>query len=191
MFVKNHFPTLLSHNRELNIFFDLSEALWDLSAKILHPIILALDQETEFFGLRKILIRRNRSFPVILRLIRYEPGPAIATPLHFDKSALTLHMNSNDSSGDRFLIGPGGRRDISITDLVPIGGRKNETGATHAIVFPGLFLNTIGFDYLPPTPYAALGMPNSQYRHTLVAFWLVPFLISEHLITNVPNRAAS
>ena len=187
-FVKTRFPALLSEYPEFSLLFSLSDALWELSGRTLRAVILHIAESGKFEGLSKVLVRREREFPLLLRLIRYDPGPKLATAPHLDKSAFTLHLNSDDKSGDRFLIGPGGRDLVSLADLRPAQIRR-AGGATDAIVFPGLFLNTAGYDALPATPHAALGMEEQTYRHSLVSFWLVPYLISDHLDTNIRGVA--
>lgn len=162
----------------------LSEA----AATILRPIIDEF--ERRYPGLRRLLVRQQRTPPVVVRLIRYEPGSQIESEPHHDKSAFTLHMHSDDTAADQFVIGPW-RRELKLTDLKPVVSRAELRRTRDAVVFPGLFLSHMGYEEILPSPHAALGSKYPTHRHVAVGFWLIPYMLTDHLSTNICLRGVA
>jgi hypothetical protein len=136
----------------------------------------------EYPGIDAVLTRKDRPAPVLLRLIQYASSPVLSVVPHVDKSALTLHMHSNDGPSERFIMGkPDEFPRLSTMKAVE---RASEAGE-RALVFAGALLREAGFD-VPPTPHAVFGGTSSVPRQALVAFWLVPNLNTDHLTTDVP-----
>ncbi len=152
--------------------------------KVLRSVILEFDRN--YPGVRRLLLRQSGSVPVIVRLIRYEPGEHIESLPHYDKSAFTVHMHSDDGSCDQFVIGRWQLGILKLSDLTPVARRPNFQRPNDAVVFPGLFLSEMGYDEIRPSPHAAFGSKETKFRHVSVGFWLVPFMITDHLVTNIP-----
>lgn len=188
-FVSKRYPGLLLMSPEVQRLFKFCDKLWNQSANILKSVILELDED--YPGLKTLLVRRKRAFPVILRLIRYEPGTHLLTSPHHDKSALTIHMHSDDGAANQFIIGPARSGGLKLSDLSPVKRRANSRHARDAVVFPGMFLSQMGYEEIPASPHAALCSEESRYRHVAVAFWLVPFMFTDHLKTDLAFTVAA
>jgi hypothetical protein len=184
-FVRTNYPRIMAKYPEIDWLFVNCDSLCRASEQVLKSVILEFDRH--FPGLRTLLLRKGNPSPVILRLLRYEPGNQIETLPHYDKSAFTVHMHSDDSKADQFVIGPWCAGELSLADLNPVTRRAN----CDAVVFPGLFLDQMGYHEIRPTPHAALGSEDNRYRHVAVGFWLVPFMMTEHLSTNIPYKGAA
>ena len=187
-FVRENFPHLILAYPEIDWLFAKCDTLWNASVDVLHTVILEYDRH--YPGIRRLLVRQNGSAPVILRLLRYEPGEHIESQPHYDKSAFTVHMHSDDEAGNQFVIGRWHPTELLLTDLAPVA-RQNSGHSNDAVVFPGLFLSEMGYQEILPSPHAALGSNVMRYRHVSVGFRLVPFMSTDHLITNVPFKRAA
>ena len=99
-------------------------------------------------------------------------------------------MHSDDKSGDQFVIGRWRPTELLLSDLAPVV-RIGSFHYNDALVFPGLFLNEMGYHEILPSPHAALGSTAMRHRHVSVGFWLVPFMSTDHLITSVPFKSAA
>jgi hypothetical protein len=186
-FVRENYPRLLPRYPEIGWLFENCETLCDASVKVLESVIFDFDKR--YPGVRRLLVRKHEFPPVVVRLIRYEPGIDIETMPHHDKSAFTVHMHSDDPRADQFVIGPW-RRELELAHLSPIKSRANLRQASDAVVFPGLFLGQMGYEEILPSPHAALGSESARHRHVAVGFWLVPFMLTDHLTTNIPSKVA-
>jgi hypothetical protein len=187
-FVRANYPRLFSTYPEVDWLFANCEILSEAAVTILRPVILEF--ERRYPGLRRLLIREQGFPPVVVRLIRYEPGSEIESMPHHDKSAFTIHMNSDDATADQFVIGPW-RRELELSDLKPIMSRANLRRTSDAVVFPGMFLGQMGYEEILPSPHAALGSKDARLRHVAVGFWLIPFMFTDHLSTNIPLRGVA
>ena len=185
-FVRQNFPHLISAYPEIDWLFAKCDTLWNASVDVLYTVIVEFDRH--YPGISRLLVRQHGSAPVILKLIRYEPGEHIESLPHCDKSAFTVHMHSDDEASDQFVIGRWQPTELLLTDLAPIA-RPDSARSNDAVVFPGMFLREMGYPEILPSPHAALGSTAIRYRHVAVGFWLIPFMSTDHLITNVPFQA--
>lgn len=154
------------------------------------PILLSvIDQLTESNpGLRDRLYAPHRYAPVILRVIRYHRTTNFGTQPHVDKSGLSLVLDNSDSRLSEKLVIASNKRPTELTLADLHSPRRRCPGS--AILIPGRCLQDVGFLDLPPSPHAVLPM-DTERRHSVIAFWLVPNFSMDQLITDVPFKQCS
>lgn len=124
----------------------------------------------------------DRKLPIIFKIIRYEQkSDNLGTPPHYDKSALSMILDSNDQKVN-WKIGQGTNCLLSSMHS-PFEYPKDPKAYNHAILFPGLCLKEVDVDILP-SPHFVMPIRDKVYRHSIVSFLLVPNLEgTEHLDT--------
>lgn len=149
------------------------------------PVVLALGENDERIIER--LLPEGRRPAIIVRLIRYEPGPNSGTKAHHDKSGLSVILDSDDPDEDYFVLGRYGSS--SMAELHRPYRHQASRGAwTSAIVFPGLCFQEAGFSWIKPTVHAVRPFSEERQRHAVVGFLLVPYLDMKHLQTTLDFR---
>ncbi len=137
--------------------------------------------------IRPQLLYDSRLAPIIIKVLRYNKNPnRFATDPHFDKSALSLLLNSDDRSVS-YRLGKYVTSEIRYSSLfAPIEYPPADSQWNDAVLISGLCLQKIGLGILPPTPHSVLPVHDRDVRHSIVAFYLVPYLDTTNMETNAP-----
>ncbi len=116
----------------------------------------------------------NRALPVIFKLVRYSLSPLrFATDPHYDKSALSLILNSDDAHVN-WKIGKG--HSCRLSDMAaPFDYPEDRDQPTDTILFPGLCLRAMDVA-VDPAPHCVMPVTDRPYRHSIIAFLLIPGL---------------
>lgn len=127
--------------------------------------------------LRNKLVYHDRMAPVVLKVLRYNPNPSrFATGPHFDKSALSLLLHSDDEEVS-YRLGKHKTEDLRYSELfAPISYPVRADAPNHAVLIAGSCLQAVGVAKLPPTPHSVIPVTDSEHRHSIVAFYLFPYL---------------
>ena len=116
----------------------------------------------------------GRPLPIVFKLVRYNQSPnRFATDPHFDKSGLSMILRADDETV-RWRIGQGNPCRISEMSA-PFEYPRDHAEPNPAVVFPGLCLEAAGVD-VAPTPHFVLPVEQKRYRHSTIAFLVVPHL---------------
>jgi len=154
-----------------NIFL---EKLTEMS--VLHP------------GIRKLFYWYNgeQRVPISIRVISYENEGHFSVSPHFDKSAATILLPSDDKPDEECLIvAPADGTPFNHENLKGIIRPKphNPDSESCSLFITGAMLQEIGVS-IPPTPHAVL--PHDRLlRHVLVAFCNVPYMDTKHFTTSI------
>jgi hypothetical protein len=139
-------------------------------------------------GIKKLFYSYDgqKRVPISIRVISYENEGHFSVSPHFDKSAVTILLPSDDMPDQECLI-------VAPADGTPFN-HENLKGIirpkpTHpdsescALFITGAMLEEIGVS-IPPTPHAVL--PHDRLlRHVLVAFCNVPYMDTKHLTYSI------
>lgn len=128
----------------------------------------------------------DRPLPISLKLVRYNRSPGkFATDPHFDKSAVSMILQADDPKV-HWRIGQGNPCRISQM-TAPFEYPDNADAPSPVILFPGLSLQAAGVD-IPPSPHFVLPVEDRPYRHSIIAFLIVPHLSNaDSLDTTAPT----
>ncbi|HEV8715456.1 MAG TPA: 2OG-Fe(II) oxygenase family protein [Candidatus Binatia bacterium] len=183
-FLTERYGDLLGKFRSLRCFYSSLACLHYIALGVFLPLIRALDRTNP--GLERRLFPEHRVPPIMIKILRYNSNTNWGTLPHYDKSGLSLIMNSDDANDENFVVGRHGDGILKPSDLKqPVRTSTPSNGRTSGIVIPGMCLQEAGFRRLKPTPHAVLPVTKSTNRHAVVAFWLVPEINPAGLITNV------
>lgn len=142
--------------------------------------------ETSVKDIGKTLFGCRSSLTVIIRILRYNGNELLCTSPHYDKSGLTLTLDNDDKVEDeKVLIGPY-MEDFDFQKLRIAKRKFNNKNATSGLLFPGACLAKLGLN-LNPTPHAVLPA-RRRFRHSLIAFCLVPGMETQDIATTIVNK---
>jgi hypothetical protein len=112
---------------------------------------------------------------IVIKMLRYSPQAArFATEPHFDKSALSLLLDSDDNEV-RYRVAKY-ELPVRLSQFVaPCEYRSNVGVPGPATIISGLCLREIGLRRFQPSPHFVLPVTGRR-RHSVVAFLLVPGL---------------
>lgn len=126
----------------------------------------------------------ERPLPILFKLVRYNRSPRrFATDPHFDKSGFSIILRADDEKV-QWRLGKGNPCRIS-TMTAPIEYPADSADPNPAILFSGLCLEAVGVK-VPPTPHFVLPVEQKKYRHSIIAFLLVPHVDTDNLVTDAP-----
>jgi hypothetical protein len=177
--------SVLSRNCAVVRLFGMLEELHFACADLFFRVIDSITAEVPEAKSR--LLYDGRLAPIIIKVLRYNRRPErFATDPHFDKSALSLLLNSDDKSVS-YRLGRYVPSEIRYSELfAPIEYPPNDDQWNDAVLISGLCLREVGLSALPPTPHSVLPVQDRDVRHSVVAFYLVPYLDTTHMTTNAP-----
>lgn len=149
----------------------------------LQPLMEQLFQTYPDFKKR---FHHDRPLPIVMKLVRYNYNEnRFATNPHFDKSGISMLLNSNDEKV-RWRIGEGNPCPLSSLHAPMEYPQDRETN--HPILLiPGLFLQSAGID-VEPTPHCVLPVKNRRHRHSIIAFLMIPHTKNaDTMMTDAPT----
>lgn len=127
----------------------------------------------EIPGIRNLYVK-NRHLPIVFKIIRYRQDKSrLATPPHFDKSSLSMILDSDDNKV-QWRVGKGNNCLLSKMHS-PFNYPQNPNDKNHTILFPGLCLRSANIE-IDPTPHFVMPIYEKPIRHSLIAFLLIPHL---------------
>lgn len=134
------------------------------------------------------LVYDDRLAPVVIKVLRYRRNPLRwATDPHFDKSALSLIIHSDDEEFS-VRLGAQGSGAIRLSELrSPISYPKSPVDPNDAVLITGLCLREMGLGEFPPSPHLVLPVTDRPFRHSIVAFYLVPYLRGTDILRTTVN----
>jgi hypothetical protein len=120
---------------------------------------------------------------VIVKALRYNPNSErLATGPHFDKSALSIIVASDDRE-PLVRIGVSGVASAYSAYTCPLALDKR--ARTDVILINGLCLSAVGIEDMEPTPHSVLSV-KEHVRHSVVSFLLVPYLDTSAMSPKAP-----
>lgn len=136
--------------------------------------------------MRRRLRPAGRVAPIVLKAIRYNYDPKrFATDPHYDKSALSLLLHSDDRHVS-YGVAAHTSEPVRCTELrAPIDYPLSDDAPNHGVLISGLCFQKIGVG-IGPSPHAVLPVTSSKWRHAIVAFYLVPYLDTTDMHTAAP-----
>lgn len=167
------------------VFAAFAEKLFELS-DLADGIFRGLAKELDngAGNLSRVLFGNCGTPSILLKVLCYEPSTTWGTVPHFDKSALSLVMNTDDVERENFRIGQY-RPGITTEELTaPDRIVEDGTAPGNALLFPGMCLYAIGESQIMPTPHGVLPVSNNRRRHSLIAFLLAPGIDTSAMETN-------
>lgn len=183
-FVQERYSQWLEAYPVMKDFFGKLEYICKVAKFILAKSIDELEWDVS--GLREIIYGGRQTLTVMLRIIRYNGGSDLCTSPHYDKSGLTLVLDNDDVVNNKVILGPYmDKEKFNFSKLAaPVRQYQGdkETDGTSTLVFPGACLSQMGLA-LYPTPHAVL--PSSGFRHSLIAFCLIPNIDAKHIETTI------
>lgn len=163
--------TQIGQKPDTVFLFDKLKTLETICSKIFWK---SIDDIGEKYPEYKAKYSKERALPIIFKLVRYNKRKnKFATDPHYDKSGLSIIVDSDDEKV-QWKVGKG--KDCLLSDMIaPFEYPNNETDLNHCILFPGLCLEEVDVN-LEPTPHYVMPVTDRMYRHSLIAFLLVPGL---------------
>ncbi|NER97247.1 MAG: hypothetical protein F6J86_25950 [Symploca sp. SIO1B1] len=127
----------------------------------------------------------RRPLPLVFKVVRYNHSPGrFATDPHFDKSGLSAILQADDPRV-MWRVGKGNPCRLSQA-IAPFDYPEDPTAPSPSIIFPGLCLEEAGLE-VSPTPHFVLPVEERNYRHSVIAFLLVPHLTNpDNMNTTAP-----
>ena len=122
---------------------------------------------------------------IILKIVRYEyEDSELPADVHVDKSALTLILDNDDVENNKLVVSRY-KDKLMFKDLRQPQREFDDNPElyTSSILLPGNILQHVGIN-LNPTPHAVLPF-NGSFRHSLIAFLLIPNVDTELIGTKV------
>jgi hypothetical protein len=167
---------------EASDFYDCMREV-DTAAKAYFVEILQ-HLENEKPGIRPLLYGNYKELTVISKIVRYKKNQAHkwGTTPHFDKSALSLILDSNDKNHESLLL----CEDVENPSIEALHkperqfAHKND--ATSAILIPGLAFKKAKWD-INPTLHGVTTF-DKEYRHAIISFLLIPDIDMTNLQTD-------
>lgn len=165
---------------------DASVELADLSESVFREAVMWMPpEERQRFDASGAMSGR---LPVMLKYLSYFPDPNWATPLHYDKSALTQVLYADDAYEETFVIGPHqGHKPTMEELLAPERFAVDPTTKGTSLLFPGMLMRQIGIKSIPPSPHGVMPVKKEGIRHSVIAFLLVPRLNTSELQTTLTD----
>lgn len=163
-------------------FYSLMNQVDSASKAIFHEQLQKLEKEKP--GIQKLLYGSHTDLTVISKIVRYKKDleHKWGTTPHFDKSALSLILDSDDKDNDSLLI----CEDVespSIESLhKPHRMYAHKEDATSALLIPGLAFKQEKWD-IKPTLHGVAAFDN-EYRHAIISFLLIPDIDMANLQTD-------
>lgn len=172
----------LSHIGEVSKLFGHLEELHFVCVDLFSRAISSVCDSNE--NAKNRLCYRDRLSPVVFKLIRYNPdAKRFGTDPHYDKSALSLILNSDDQEVS-YRVGPYKHTTFRYSELIgPIKYPASDLDPNDAVLVSGLCLREIGLDGFNPSPHSVLPITRPTCRHSIVAFYLAPFVNLDFLDT--------
>lgn len=126
----------------------------------------------------------GRFSPIMFKLLRYNSDPRrFGTGPHYDKSALSLLLHSDDAEVT-YRLGPFSNNAFRYSELhAPISYPSSSNSKNHAVLVCGSCLQAVGLSSFQPTPHSVLPIKKAEKRHSIVAFHIVPYLDTTNLVT--------
>lgn len=160
--------------------------LHDIAARLFGESFLALEEDHP--GITRAMSVNATTPPIVVKAIRYNANPErfAENNAHYDKSALTLILNSDDPD-TLVRVAPFNASGVSRKSFCKAVDYPASLAAPNdATLISGLCLQEAGFPDLAPTPHYILPIDRPYARHSVVAFYLVPGMCTESFLTKVP-----
>jgi len=175
----------LSERDDVRKLFGMLEQLHFLTAELFFKAIKAIDAVAP--GTASKMVERTRLAPIVIKLLKYNRNESrFATDPHFDKSALSLVLHSDDPQPTLKIASSRHTRPRYSEFFVPMKYPADALSKNSALLINGICLNAIGLEAFPPTPHSVPPVTDRPHRFSVVAFYLVPHLDTSKLCTVAP-----
>lgn len=168
-FIQQNYPQVVRKYPSFAKFLNVMESVRALSNDYFYTAIATLQED--FSLLYSAMYGLENELAILVKIVKYEPSPDLASSPHFDFSGFSLLMDNSEQEKESLLIAPY-KKNIVLTDFQPPERKfKRTSNSSSVLLIPGLALQYLGFD-LFPTPHAVLKQDKARYA--IISFAMVP-----------------